>query len=182
VASDVFRQLDERELYKGPLIALVQGTFAGPDGSPFERDMVRHPGAVSAVPLLEATNEVIMVRQYRAAIDRELLEIPAGKRDVAAEPPEVTAHRELIEEIGMRAGRLEWLGEFYNSPGFSDEYSYTYLALELEATATSLQGVEEEHMTIERIPFDDIPNLIRRREIVDGKSIIALMLAWHARH
>jgi 8-oxo-dGTP pyrophosphatase MutT (NUDIX family) len=182
VASDVFRQLDERELYKGTLISFVQGTFAGPDGSSFERDIVRHPGAVSAVPLLEATNEVIMVRQYRAAIDRELLEIPAGKRDVAGEAPEVTAHRELIEEIGMRAGRLEWLGEFYNSPGFSDEYSYTYLALDLEATDTSLQGVEEEHMTIERIPFDDIPGLIRGREIVDGKSIIALMLAWHARH
>jgi 8-oxo-dGTP pyrophosphatase MutT (NUDIX family) len=182
VASAGFRRIDERQLYRGTLISFAQGSFAGPDGATFERDIVHHPGAVSAVPLLEATNEVIMVRQYRAAIDRELLEIPAGKRDVAAEPPEVTAHRELIEEIGMRAGRLEWLGEFYNSPGFSDEYSYTYLALELEATATSLQGVEEEHMTIERIPFDDIPNLIRRREIVDGKSIIALMLAWHARH
>ena len=93
------------------------GTFAGPDGSPFERDIVHHPGAVSAVPLVEPPIEVIMVRQYRAAVDRELLEIPAGKRDVAGEAPEVTAHRELIEEIGMRAGRLERLGEFYNSPG-----------------------------------------------------------------
>ena len=182
MASDVFGQIGEREIYKGGLISLVQGTFAGPDGAPFERDIVRHPGAVSAVPLLEDSNEVIMVRQYRAAIDQELLEIPAGKRDVNDEPPEVTAHRELIEEIGMRAGRLEWLGEFYNSPGFTDEYSYTYLALDLQATETSLQGVEEEHMTIERIPFDDVPDLIRRREIVDGKSIIALMLAWHARH
>jgi len=161
---------------------VARGTFAAPDGSQFERDIVHHPGAVSAVPLLEATDEVIMVRQYRAAVDRELLEIPAGKRDVAGEPPEVTARRELVEEIGMRAGRLQWLGEFYNSPGFCDEYSFVYLALELEATETSLQGVEEQHMSIERIPFDDVPDLIRRREIVDAKSIIGLMLAWHARH
>ena len=123
-----------------------------------------------------------MVRQYRAAVDRELLEIPAGKRDVAGEPPEVTAHRELIEEIGMRAGRLERLAEFYNSPGFCDEYSFVYLALDLEATEPSLQGVEEQHMTdrADR-PSTTSPALIRDGEIVDGKSIIGLMLAWHAR-
>jgi 8-oxo-dGTP pyrophosphatase MutT (NUDIX family) len=177
-----FRRIGEQEVYEGSLISVARGTFAGPDGSPFERDIVHHPGAVSAVPLLEHTNEVIMVRQYRAAVDRELLEIPAGKRDVAGEPPEVTARRELIEEIGMRAGQLQWLGEFYNSPGFCDEYSYVYLALELEATEGSLQGIEEQHMTIERIGFDDVPDLIRRREIVDAKSIIGLMLARHARH
>jgi ADP-ribose pyrophosphatase len=181
VASAVFRPIGEKELYRGSLISVARGTFAGPDGSPFERDVVHHPGAVSAVPLVEPSNEVIMVRQYRAAVDRELLEIPAGKRDVAGEAPEVTAHRELIEEIGMRAGRLERLGEFFNSPGFSDEYSFVYLALDLEATETSLQGVEEQHMTIERIPFDEVPALIRGGEIVDGKSIIGLMLAWHAR-
>jgi ADP-ribose pyrophosphatase len=177
-----FRRIGEQEVYRGSLISLAEGTFEAPDGSEFERDIVHHPGAVSAVPLLEATDEVIMVRQYRAAVDRELLEIPAGKRDVAGELPEVTARRELIEEIGMRAGRLQWLGEFYNSPGFCDEYSFVYLALELEATETSLQGIEEQHMSIERIPFDHVPDLIRRREIVDAKSIIGLMLAWHAQH
>jgi ADP-ribose pyrophosphatase len=177
-----FRRVSEQELYGGSLISLARGTFAAPDGSHFERDVVHHPGAVSAVPLLEQSDEVIMVRQYRAAVDRELLEIPAGKRDVAGEPPEVTARRELVEEIGMRAGRLLRLGEFYNSPGFCDEYSFVYLALELEATEPSLQGVEEQHMSIERIPFDAVPDLISRREIVDGKSIVGLMLAWHARH
>jgi ADP-ribose pyrophosphatase len=177
-----FRRVSEQELYRGSLISLARGSFGAPDGSRFERDIVHHPGAVSAVPLLEQSDEVIMVRQYRAAIDRELLEIPAGKRDVAGEPPEVTARRELVEEIGMRAGRLLPLGEFYNSPGFCDEYSFVYLALELEATESSLQGVEEQHMSIERIAFDAVPDLISRREIIDGKSIIGLMLAWHARH
>lgn len=135
---------------------------------------------MSAVPFLQDTGEVVMVRQYRAAIDRELLEIPAGKRDVTDEPPELTAHRELIEEIGMRAGRLELLGQFYNSPGFSDEYSYTYLALDLEQAAQDLHGIEEQHMRIERIRLDDVPALIRSCEIIDAKSIIGLLLAREA--
>jgi ADP-ribose pyrophosphatase len=142
--------------------------------------VVHHPGAVSAVPFLQDTGEVVMVRQYRAAIDRELLEIPAGKRDVTDEPPELTAHRELIEEIGMRAGRLELLGQFYNSPGFSDEYSYTYLALDLEQADQDLHGIEEQHMTTERIRLDDVPSLIRSCELIDAKSIIGLLLAREA--
>jgi ADP-ribose pyrophosphatase len=175
-----FRPVGEEPLYQGSLISLARRTIAGPDGATFARDVVHHPGAVSAVPFLQATGEVVMVRQYRAAIDRELLEIPAGKRDVGGEAPEVTAHRELVEEIGMRAGRLELLGEFYNSPGFSDEYSYTFLALELEPAEQNLQGIEEQHMTIERIRLADAPALIRSCEIVDAKTIIGLLLAREA--
>jgi ADP-ribose pyrophosphatase len=172
-----FHPVGEELLYQGSLISLARRTIAGPDGDSFERDVVHHPGAVSAVPFLQETGEVVMVRQYRAAIDRDLLEIPAGKRDVAGEAPELTAHRELVEEIGMRAGRLELLGEFYNSPGFSDEYSYTFLALELEPAEQNLQGIEEQHMTLERIRLADVPALIRSRDIVDAKTIIGLLLA-----
>jgi len=96
----------------------------------FERDVVHHPGAVSIVPVLG--EEVVLVRQYRAALDGLLLEIPAGKRDVPGEPPEVTAARELEEDIGYRSKDLVKLAEFYNSPGFSDEHSYVYLALDPE--------------------------------------------------
>ena len=113
------------------------------------------------MPSWATSDEVILVRQYRAAIDRELLEIPAGKRDVAGEPPEDTARRELVEEVGMRAGRLELLAEFYNSPGFCDEHSFVYLALDLEPCPSDLQGIEEQHMTIERVALDDVPGLIR---------------------
>jgi ADP-ribose pyrophosphatase len=178
--SPVFRPVGEKLLYQGALISVARRRISGPDGVEFDRDVVHHPGAVSAVPFLQDTGEVVMVRQYRAAVDRDLLEIPAGKRDVADEPPELTAHRELIEEIGMRAGRLQLLGEFYNSPGFSDEYSYTYLALDLEQTANDLHGIEEQHMTIERIRLADVPALIRSREIVDAKTIIGLLLAREA--
>ena len=83
-----FRKVGEREVYDGPVIRLVVATFAGPDGETFERDVVHHPGAVSVVPLSD-DGEVVMVRQYRAAVDADVLEIPAGKRDVPGEAPEV---------------------------------------------------------------------------------------------
>jgi ADP-ribose pyrophosphatase len=172
-----FRRVAERELYRGPLISVADGTFEAPDGSTFHRDIVHHPGAVSVVPVLGAGDEVVLVRQYRAAVDRELLEIPAGKRDVAGEPPETTARRELVEEVGMRAGRMEQLAEFFNSPGFCDEHSFVFLALDLEPCSSDLQGIEEQHLTVERVALDDVDRLIRTGQIVDAKTIIGLTLA-----
>ena len=177
MTSSRFRRLAERELHRGELITLAEATVEAPDGTLYTREIVHHPGAVSVVPVIGHSGEVLLVRQYRAAGDRELLEIPAGKRDVAGEPPQETARRELLEEVGMRAGRLEQLAEFYNSPGFCDEHSFIYLALDLEAGATDLQGIEEQHMTVERVALDDVPELISAGAIIDAKTIIGLMLA-----
>ena len=175
-----FRKLAEREVYRGSLISVAVARFAAPDDSEFERDVVHHPGAVSVVPVVDEGTTAVLVRQYRAAVDRDLLEIPAGKRDVAGEPPEVTARRELEEEVGMRAGRLERLAEFYNSPGFCDEHSFVFMALDLEPCANALQGIEEQHMTVEHIALDDVPSLIASGAIIDAKSIIGLTLAREA--
>ncbi len=172
----MFRRQGETLHYQGPLIQVATGTFEAPDGATFERDVVHHPGAVSAVPLLEGDEAVLLVRQYRAAVDRVLLEIPAGKRDVQGEPPERTALRELVEEVGMRAGRLDRLAEFYNSPGFCDEHSVVFLARDLEPCDLDLQGVEEQHMTVEEVLLDDVAQLIRSGVIVDAKTIIGLTL------
>ncbi|MDP9070218.1 MAG: NUDIX hydrolase [Actinomycetota bacterium] len=172
-----FRKLDERIAWTGSLISVGVGRFAGPDGSEFERDVVHHPGAVSVVPVVDDGEAVLLVRQYRAAVDRELLELPAGKRDVDGEAPELTARRELEEEIGMRAGRIEKLAEFLNSPGFSDEHSFVYLALDLETCELSAQGIEEQHMTVERVVLDQVPELIAHGGIEDAKTIIGLCLA-----
>src|SRR5437764_14817625 len=117
------------------------GEFEAPDGSSFERDLVHHPGAVSVVAIVGGA--AVLVRQYRAALDRDLLEVPAGKRDVDGEPPEATAARELEEEVGLRPARLELLAEFFNSPGFSDEHSYVYLASGLIEVTSRPVGVEE---------------------------------------
>ena len=175
-----FRKVDEEIVFEGHLISVAKGTFEDPSSERFERDVVHHPGAVSVVPVFEDEGTVLLVRQYRAAVDRVLLEIPAGKRDVDGEDPEVTAARELEEEVGMRAGRLEKLAEFFNSPGFCDEHSFVYLATGLEETAISAQGVEEQHMTIETVALADVPRLIARGELTDAKSIIGLTLAREA--
>ena len=96
---------------------------------------------------------------------RFLLEIPAGKRDVEGEPPEVTAGRELAEEVGLVAEHIELLGEFYNSPGFCDEHSFTYLATGLTSCATAPVGPEEEVMEVVHIPLADVPGLIASGEL-----------------
>ncbi len=172
-----FHRREETLRYQGPLVQVATGTFEAPDGTTFERDVVHHPGAVSVVPLLAGEEAVLLVRQYRSAVDRELLEIPAGKRDVQGEPPEQTALRELVEEVGMRAARLERLAEFYNSPGFCDEHSVVFLARDLEPCAADAQGVEEQHMTVEEVLLVDFPKLVRGGVIMDAKTMIGLALA-----
>ena len=170
-----FRPVGERGVHRGHVISLVVGTFEAPDGHTFEREIVRHPGAVSVVPLHD-DGTVTLVRQYRAALDLDLLEIPAGKRDVADEAPELTAGRELAEEVGLRAGRLDFLAEFINSAGFSDERSLVYLGRDLTTCDVDLQGIEEQHMTIEVVHLDDVPRLIAERRLLDAKTIIGLTL------
>lgn len=170
-----FRKVDETEVTRGPVISLGLARFTAPDGTEFERQIVHHPGAVVVVPLLDART-VVLVRQFRAAVDGELLELPAGKRDVDGEPPETTAGRELAEEIGYRPGRLRLLARFYNSPGFSDELSHLYLAQDLEPVGREAAGIEEGHMSVHEIALDNVPGLIATGEIIDAKTIIGLAL------
>ena len=170
-----FRRLGERSVHRGHAIDVVVARFETPDGEVVERDVVRHPGAVSVVPV--DGDEVVLVRQYRAPAERELLEIPAGKRDVADEPPEVAAVRELEEEVGLTAASLVPLATFYNSVGFSDEYSYVFLATDLTPVPAAPQGPEEHHMTVERWGLDDIPAAIADGRIEDAKTVIGLLAA-----
>lgn len=146
-------------------------------GERFTRIVVRHPGAVVAVPVEPDREHVLLVRQYRAAADRELLEVVAGKRDVEGEEPETTATREMHEEIGRRPGRLVKLCEFYNSPGFCNEYTHLYAALDIEVLdAPAAVNPEERALTVERVRFSDVDDLISDGGIVDAKSIIGLQL------
>jgi 8-oxo-dGTP pyrophosphatase MutT (NUDIX family) len=174
-----FRRLSEEIIHRGTVVTMAHGVFEGPDGERFGRDIVHHPGAVVVVPLLD-DRSVLLVRQYRAAIGRELLEIPAGKRDVAGEATEVTAARELAEEVGRAAGRIDLLARFYNSPGFSDELTWLYLARDLTVVDLDRQGVEEQSMTVEEIRLADVDDLIATGELIDAKTIIGLTLT--ARH
>ena len=147
-----------------------------PDGELITRYTVRHPGAVVIVPV-DDEGRVVMVRQFRVAARRSLLELPAGKRE-PDEPPEITAARELEEEVALRPGSLVKLAEFYNSPGFTDEYTHVYLASDLLPGQTDLEAKSEErHMEVVRLPFDVVDALVGSRELVDAKSLIGLELA-----
>jgi 8-oxo-dGTP pyrophosphatase MutT (NUDIX family) len=177
--STEFRKVSERPVYQGSLLKVALGTFEGPGGERFERDLVHHPGAVVVVPY-DATGDVVLVRQYRAPVDAELLEIPAGRRDVEGEPTETTAARELAEETGLEAGRMELIGHFFNSPGFSDEETWCYLARDLRPVPLDRHSIEEEHMTVERYQLADVRRLIATGEITDAKTIIGLFLGLSA--
>jgi ADP-ribose pyrophosphatase len=170
-----FRVVETTTLCDAGFLRLSRTRIAAPDGEEHDRHVVHHPGAVVVVPV--DGDDALLVRQYRVATGGVILEVPAGKRDVPGEAPEVTAARELGEEIGRRAGRLELLCEFFNTPGFCDEYTYLYLATELAEVPRQAVSAEEAHLVIERVPLAAVDDLIARREIVDAKTIIGLLLA-----
>jgi ADP-ribose pyrophosphatase len=162
--------------FRGWRISVTEARFSGPDGTVFTRDVVRHPGAVAVVPATD-DGHVLLVRQYRAAVDRNLLEIPAGTRDVEGEPPAETARRELLEEVGVDAGRMRLLTSMYNTPGFCDEETYLYLATDLAPGATARHGVEEENMEVVPVALADVDAMVASGELIDGQTILGLLLA-----
>lgn len=172
-----FRVIGSETVADVGFVKLTKERVAAPDGEELTRFVVRHLGAVVVVPVDETGERALLVRQYRVATDGDLLEVPAGKRDVEGESPEETARRELEEETGHRPGRLVKLAEFYNSPGFCDEYTHLFLATELEERTRAAVSHEEAAMTMERIPLDHVDELIATGELVDAKSIIGLLLA-----
>jgi len=177
MAEGGFRRIGERQRYDGGFFRVVTGTFLDPGGFTFEREIIRHPGAVAIVALEADGRHALLVRQYRAAIDTLALELPAGKRDLPSEPPELCARRELAEEVGRHAARWTELGRFYNSLGFSDEETIVYLAEDLTTTEREAHGVEESHLTVEPVELDAVPELVAGGEIVDAKTIIGCLLA-----
>lgn len=171
-----FRKLGERVVFRGAIVDVAVGTFEAPDGSTFERDVIHHPGAVSVVAVRD-DGRVPLVRQYRAALDVELLELPAGKLDVDGEDPMVCAQRELAEEVGLAASGWDLLCEFHNSPGISDEHHRVYLATGLTEVPHDRQGVEEASMTVEWVALAGAVDLVRARDVLDAKTVIGLLLA-----
>jgi ADP-ribose pyrophosphatase len=179
-SEQVFRQVGERELITTSYLRFVEASFLDPESRPFQRQIVRHPGAVCIVPL-EADGTIVMIRQFRAPLGRAILEIPAGKLDVPGEPPAECARRELAEEVGRVAGRLVEIGAFYNSPGFTDELTSCYLAEDLSPVGRATQGTEERFMTLEHVPLSGVWGLFESGELVDAKTILACCLAGRAR-
>jgi ADP-ribose pyrophosphatase len=169
-----FHVARERSEWTGSRISVAVLDIEGPGGEHHVREVVHHPGAVAALPWHD-DGTITLVRQYRAALDTEVWEIPAGLRDVAGEPTELTASRELVEEAGLRAGQLEHLVTFHNSPGFSDEAVFVYLASDLTEVPDDRQSPEEEHMTQTRVSLAEALAMVDDGRITDAKTVIGLL-------
>lgn len=169
-----FRQLGEELVHRAVIFDVVEGSFEAPDGARFDRTVVRHRGAVGAVAVVD--DAVALVKQYRAPIDDHTLELPAGVRDHDGEDPSETAVRELAEETGLRAGRVEHLTTYYTAAGFTDEQVSLYRAHDIVVAEPEADGIEENFMTVEYLPVADIDHAIASGRIVDAKTIIGLLL------
>ena len=168
-----FKTLKSENVYEGKAFDVRREQLLLPDGKTTWFDIVIHPGAVTLIPI-DTLGRILFVRQYRHAVGKELLELPAGTLN-AGEEPAACALREVREETGMSAGKLEKVGEFYLVPGYSTEYMHLYLASDLQVDP--LPGDEDEFITVEAIPLDALPDLISQGVLQDAKSLAALSLA-----
>lgn len=165
--------IETKTVFTGKVLKMRYDRVRLPNGREATREVVEHPGAVAVVPVT-AEGKVVLVRQYRYPVKEVLLEIPAGKLD-KGEEPEICAHRELEEETGFKAGRLEHLTTFYTGPGFTDEIMYLYLARDLTATAQRLD--EDEFLAVSHYTEAEIKSLLAAKKINDAKTLIGLMMA-----
>ena len=171
-------RISGKRVYSGKTISIDLDTVRFPNGKSGELEMVRHPGASAIVPFLSDPAgddpQLLLLKQYRYAADGYLYEIPAGKLD-AGEDPAVCAARELLEETGCSAERLEHLTTIYTTPGFTDEKIHLYMATGLTAGETAHE--EHEFITIENVTLSRALEMIEQGEIRDGKTVCALMFA-----
>lgn len=164
--------LNREDIYQGRVVNLSVLTVKLPNGAEARREVIKHPGAVAVVALDDEQN-ILLVRQYRIAADKILSEIPAGTLN-PGEDPAVCAERELQEEVGMRPGKLESLGGIYVAPGYTTEYIHLFLATDMQESRLNMD--DDEFIEVDRMPLAEAVAMIERGEIMDGKSISALLL------
>lgn len=174
VTGDAFSLHDDVSVHAWAMFDLRRRTVVSPGGETFERTFVATPGAVGVVAVTD-DDEVVLVRQYRAAFHDSILEIPAGMRDIPGEDPEVTAARELTEETGYSAATFDHVGHMLSSPGVTDSVVEVFLARGLRAGEASPHGPEEDSMEVVHIPFATALEMIDRGEIADSKSVFGLL-------
>lgn len=167
-----------QRVYTGRIINLDQDTVRFPDGSIGQMEMIRHPGASAIVPFLSdparADPQILLIKQYRYAAEQFLYEVPAGRLD-AGEEPLACAIRELREETGCAANRMEYLFSMYTTPGFTDERIHVFMAIGLEQGSAAREA--DEFMTAEPMPLSRALELIRAGEIKDAKTALSILYA-----
>jgi ADP-ribose pyrophosphatase len=169
-------KLGSRRIHSGRVLNLDIDSVRFPDGSVGELEMIRHSGASAVVPVLPtgtaADPEILLIRQFRHAADGPIWEIPAGRLD-PGESPETCAVRELAEETGMRAGRIERLTTIFTTPGFTDERIHLFAAHDLEVGPHRREA--DEFLEAHPIALSRCIAMIRSGEISDGKTAVALL-------
>lgn len=163
--------LSRNAVFTGKVLTLQHDQVRLPDGGTASREIVRHPGAIAVVPVLP-DGRILIVRQYRYAVEKVLAEIPAGKLD-PQETPEACALRELREETGYCAGTLESWGYIYTAPGFTDEKIFLFRATELNFVGTMPD--HDEFLEVEAVSLDEILQAVATGEIADAKTIVGIM-------
>ena len=168
--------LSSTRLYSGRIVNLDLDSVRFPDDSVGQLEILRHPGASAVVPFLDSPRDpdprVVLIRQFRHATDGFIWEVPAGRLDTG-ESPEACARRELEEETGLRARRLERLTTIYTTPGFTDEKIHLFLAEGLEPGAEQREA--DEFMELHTLPWSEVLGMAERGEITDGKTLISLL-------
>ena len=164
-----------QQIYKGRIVDLRVERVTLPNGTAVDLELMHHPGA-SAVVAVDDGGRVVLIRQYRHAAGGYIWELPAGVLDAPGEPPRACAARELAEEAGVEARELTHLGTIFTTPGFCDERIHLFLARGLRQ-AEQRHEADEVIAEIARLPLAEALAMVRRGEIVDGKTIAGLQLA-----
>lgn len=170
---NIERTRDARRVFEGVKVNLDVVKIQTDDGGTVEREVVVHPGAVTILGILD-DGRIVMIRNHRWTVGKKLWELPAGTLE-AGEDPAVCAGREMIEETGYEAAKIERLTDFYTSPGILTEWMYTFVATGLKHVGQALE--ETERIEVEPIEPERLIQMIRDGEVVDGKSI-STILYW----
>ena len=166
------KTLSSRLIYDGQIVKLRVDTVRMPGGRETQREIVEHSDCV-AIVAIDNDNNVLLVKQFRKAVEKELLEIPAGGVD-PGEDPVTAVRREMQEETGYLPRKVERLGGFYSTPGYCTEYLHLYLATDL--TPSQLFAEDTESIKLVRVPISQIPGLITSGSICDAKSVAGLLI------
>ena len=168
-----FELIRSETLLQGRAFKIRRDYLKTPNGLETQLEIIEHGGSVVLIPI-DNDGNLLFVRQYRHAVGKDLLELPAGTRD-KDEPFEECAAREIREETGMQAGKLQKVGEFYLAPGYSSEFMVVFLATGLKDNP--LDADDDEFLEVEKIPLKQAIQMAERGDIPDAKSLAALLLA-----